>query len=194
MRDIVMLILAAGKSERMGTDKLLLPFGRGTVLSTVIDTVLSAGIPRVLLVTSTKIGLNPHGFSHRVEIVVNDSPELGQSFSLKLGIERVKKNCCPFGITQGDMPLINKADVDRLLQIFWTRPATKTAVVPECRNRFGHPVLFEPLWANRLLEAKGDEGGRSIIKNHIEEVLFVTAGSGCFIDIDNPEDYAKLRE
>jgi molybdenum cofactor cytidylyltransferase len=195
MREIVMLILAAGKSERMGKNKLLLPLGEGTVISTVIDSVLSAGISRIVLITSGKIAalISKKYLSH-VDFVVNASPELGQSRSMQLGVEYISAENVPFGILLGDMPLLSSNDIESILDAFSKKPSGKTAVVPESDNRFGHPCFFDPLWIRRFRLTEGDVGGRKAIRNYLDEVQLVKARKGCFIDMDTPEDYEKIQK
>jgi molybdenum cofactor cytidylyltransferase len=190
-----MLLLAAGKSERMGKNKLLLPLGEGTVISTVIDSVLSAGISRIVLVTSGKIAdaISQKYLSH-LDFVVNVSSELGQSRSMQLGVEYISGENVPFGVLLGDMPLISSYDIKSILDAFSRKPSGKTAVVPESDSRFGHPCFFDPLWIRRFRSVEGDMGGRKVIRNHLNEVQLIKARKGCFIDMDTPEDYEKIQK
>jgi len=195
MREMVMLLLAAGKSERMGKNKLLLPLGEGTVISTVIDSVLSAGISRIVLITSRQIVASiPKKYISHVDFVVNAFPELGQSRSMRLGVECISAENVPFGVLLGDMPMLSSNDIKSILDPFSKKPSGKTAVVPESDNRFGHPCFFDPVWIRRFCSAEGDMGGRKVIRNHLNEVQLVKARKGCFIDMDTPEDYEAIRK
>jgi molybdenum cofactor cytidylyltransferase len=190
-----MLLLAAGKSGRMGKNKLLLPLGEGTVISTVIDSVLSAGISRIVLVTSGKIAasISQKYLSH-LDFVVNASSELGQSRSMQLGVEYISAENVPFGVLLGDMPLVSSYDIETILDAFSRKQSGKTAVVPESDNRFGHPCFFDPLWIRRFRSVEGDMGGRKVIRTHLNEVQLIKARKGCFIDMDTPEDYEKIQK
>ncbi|KUK57929.1 MAG: hypothetical protein XD80_1138 [Synergistales bacterium 53_16] len=190
-----MLILAAGKSERMGKNKLLLPLGEGTVISTVIDSVLSAGISRIVLITSGQIVASIHKkYISHVDFVVNAFPELGQSRSMQLGLEYISAQNVPFGVLLGDMPMLSSNDIKSILDAFSKKPSGKTAVVPESDNCFGHPCFFAPVWIRRFCSVEGDVGGRKAIRNHLDEVQLVKARKGCFIDMDTPEDYETIRK
>ncbi|HCD71719.1 MAG TPA: hypothetical protein DEQ04_04035 [Thermovirga lienii] len=191
MQRVTMIVLAAGKSTRMGQDKLLLPFGSGTVISTVLEAVVSSGFSRVVLVTSKETAINLKGLPKIVEVVLNHSPELGQAHSMLLGIKRIHELGGSFGIVMGDMPLLTRRDISAIFDAFRLRSPGKTAVIPELNGRFGHPGFFEPVWLDRFMSIKGDVGGRHVIRDHMEEVVLVKGTIGCFLDIDTPEDYVK---
>ncbi len=188
------LVLAAGLSRRMGRDKLFLPFGSGSVLSTVLD--LFRGIPfdRVVVVTSPDRAPAVAALAPDATIVVNGHPERGQSRSLALAVEALGEEPRPFALLLGDMPLVRRSDLERLREGFARRPRGKTALVPERRGRFGHPSFYEPLWKARFREVEGDEGGRGRLRLFAEEVLFLPEDDRLFMDADTPRDYLELLE
>lgn len=186
------ILLAAGQSKRMGTNKLLLPFGRGSILSTVLDSVIEASFSKIVVVTSVEIADLLCNYSRFIEFVINEKPEAGQSLSLKLGIEALKRSKNPFGIMLGDMPMVTASLLNELKRAFDCRPLGKTAIVPKSNDRFGHPSFYEPAWKDRLSSIHGDRGGNEVIRLHKEEVLFISGEEPCFLDIDRPSDYLAL--
>ena len=187
------LILAAGSSTRMGRDKLLLPFGERTVLSSVIDSAVEAGFYPVIMVISPKTAKSRTKQYKDAVLVINDRSDLGQSFSLKLGIQRMDKSS-DFCILLGDMPTITGRDLLKLLKCFSLRPPEKTALMPLRDGRFGHPSLYEAIWKERFSKAEGDIGGRDCVREFADEVLFIKGEDNCFVDVDTPEDYRLLLE
>ena len=68
-------------------------------------------------------------------------------------------------------------------------------VIPTCQGRRGHPVLFSSRLFGELLEAPLDQGARSVVRRHAEEVEFVeTNWDGILWDVDQPADYQEVLE
>lgn len=132
--------------------------------------------------------------SEEVALVVNSNPELGQSSSLRLGLEALGLEENHFCLLLGDMPLVSPAVIDELRQRFLKRPLGKTALVPFREGHYGHPSFYEALWKVRLKGARGDRGGRETIRRYWDEVLGDPAFDVCFMDMDTPEDYRDLLE
>ena len=81
------IILAAGQSKRMGQPKMLMPWGATTVLGKVIQTIRSAGVEDILLVTNSKIGPQLTPSDYECRIALNDSCEMLES--IQLGLQAV---------------------------------------------------------------------------------------------------------
>ena len=194
---MIALLPAAGLSRRMGTQKLLLPFGAGTVLETVIGNLRAAGLTPILCVLSeaTLQGLRPLG--EDVTVLINPAPERGYGSSLAIALdalgraEPAAQREGPFCLMLGDLPTAQAHDMARLRAAFERRPAGYTALAPYREGRFGHPIFMEGLWRARLRAAAGDRGGRGILEAHGGEVLTVEGEDGFFDDLDTPEDYRR---
>lgn len=124
--------------------------------------------------------------------MVNSDPELGQSSSLRLGLEALGPGENHFCLLLGDMPMVSPAVIGELRQRFLDRPPCKTALVPFREGRFGHPSFYESLWKTRLERTQGDSGGRETIRRYWDEVLDDPGFDVCFVDMDTPEDYQLL--
>lgn len=184
------VVLAAGFSRRMKTQKLLLPFGRGTVLSTVVYNVLCAGFGEVILVVSKETA-GVCGSLPRLREVVNKTPEKGQSGSLSLGVSHTGED--DFCVTLADLPLISSEELTRYRALFDARDGKYTALAPCRGGRFGHPLFFAPLWRERFYSVKGDKGGRDVLNAHHNEILRVRGEDSFFTDMDTPEEYGQIR-
>ena len=195
---MIALLPAAGLSRRMGTQKLLLPFGAGTVLEAVIGNLRAAGLTPILCVLSeaTLQGLRPLG--EDVTVLINPAPERGYASSLAIALdalgraEPAAQREGPFCLMLGDLPTAQAHDMARLRLAFERRPAGYTALAPYREGRFGHPIFMEGLWRARLRAAAGDRGGRGILEAHEGEVLTVEGKDGFFEDLDTPEDYRRV--
>lgn len=195
---MIALLPAAGLSRRMGTQKLLLPFGAGTVLEAVIGNLRAAGLTPILCVLSeaTLQGLRPLG--EDVTVLINPAPERGYASSLAIALdalgraEPAAQREGPFCLMLGDLPTAQAHDMARLRLAFERRPAGYTALAPYREGRFGHPIFMEGLWRARLRAAAGDRGGRGILEAHEGEVLTMEGEDGFFDDLDTPEDYRRV--
>ena len=195
---MIALLPAAGLSRRMGTQKLLLPFGAGTVLEAVIGNLRAAGLTPILCVLSeaTLQGLRP--LAEDVTVLINPAPERGYASSLAIALDALGRaepaalREGPFCLMLGDLPTARAHDMARLRAAFERRPAGYTALAPYREGRFGHPIFMEGLWRARLRAAAGDRGGRGILEAHEGEVLTVEGEDGFFEDLDTPEDYRRV--
>ena len=195
---MIALLPTAGLSRRMGTQKLLLPFGAGTVLEAVIGNLRAAGLIPILCVLSeaTLQGLRPLG--EDVTVLINPAPERGYASSLAIALdalgraEPAAQREGPFCLMLGDLPTAQAHDMARLRLAFERRPAGYTALAPYREGRFGHPTFMEGLWRARLRAAAGDRGGRGILEAHEGEVLTMEGEDGFFDDLDTPEDYRRV--
>ena len=191
------LLLAAGLSRRMGTQKLLLPFRGETVLEVVIGNLRAAGLTPILCVLSetTRRELRPLG--RDVTVRINPAPERGYASSLAIALDALGRaepaalREGPFCLMLGDLPLAQPEDMAQLRAAFQRRPAGYTALAPYREGRFGHPIFMEGLWRGRLRSASGDRGGRDVMARFMPEVLTVAGEDGFFADLDTMEDYRR---
>ena len=195
---MIALLPAAGLSRRMGTQKLLLPFGTGTVLEAVVGNLRAAGLTPILCVLSetTLQGLRP--LAEDVTVLINPAPERGYASSLAIALDALGRTEPAalregsFCLMLGDLPTARAHDIARLRAAFERRPAGYTALAPYREGRFGHPIFMEGLWRDRLRSASGDRGGRDAMARFMPEVLTVEGEDGFFDDLDTPEDYRRV--
>jgi molybdenum cofactor cytidylyltransferase len=190
------IILAAGLSRRMKSQKLLLPFGGATILHQVIGSALEASFEQTILITSkeTASRMSLENFNtEKLRTLINENPEKGQSGSLRIGMEPLRPGD-DFCVLLGDMPLVTSSDIKKYIGIFRERDGKFSALAPFRREdgAFGHPAFFSPVWRNRFLDARGDAGGRDIMSAYDGELLKVPAPCAFFDDVDVPEDYLRL--
>lgn len=185
------ILLAAGLSKRMGCQKLLLPFQGGTILSAVIEQLLQSSLTPVILVTSEVILQRIEFLSPDVIPVINATPELGQSGSMRLGLEQLEEEDA-FCLMLGDLPFVTFRALIKTYQEFIKLPQNYSALVPVRGGEYGHPSFFSPIWRERFLTVQGDVGGRYVIKKYKEEVLICEGDDAFFCDMDTPEDYKNL--
>ena len=112
--NISAIILAAGKSVRMGQQKMLMPWGNTTVLGKVIDTLQAAGIEDIVLVTNSKIA--PQVTIYKLRVTFNDGGEM--LTSIQLGLQAQKPSAEATLICLGDQPQVEERSVRNVSDAF----------------------------------------------------------------------------
>jgi len=191
----VAILLAAGRSRRMGRDKLTLGLDGETVLERSLQNLLDAGVDLVRLVVSP--GFEPddvRGVSdRRVTTVTNPEPEIGLSSSLRTGARNLPEGTNVVLITLADAPLVEASTIRQLVDAFEGLDAR--IVFPTFRGKQGHPVLWDVSLVPELASIEGDRGAKSVVERHRHEAHAVPLDDpGVCFDIDTPEDYARARE
>ena len=182
------IILASGFSERMGENKLLMKFKDNTIIEQVIDIVKSSNLNKVILVARDDRIINI-GKEKGINTIKNDYAIIGQSSSIKIGINNsnLEENYMFFC---GDQPFIDKESINKLIDI--SNKNKENIIIPRIDKVFGSPVIFPKVFKEELLALKGDIGGKYIINNYLDKVLYVEIDNKLFLkDIDNKEDYNK---
>ncbi len=188
------VILGAGLSRRMGSEKLLLPIGRKRILEKTIDGVAES-FGNVIVIVTRNVILGSIETGKGLIYLVNDQPELGQSTSLKIAVAYLAKHypeCQGILVFLGDQPLVSRKLVRQIEQAIMKNPTS--IIMPEYKGQKGHPVAFGKCWFNELLTVSGDAGGRGIIKEHTEALIKIQGDRTCVMDADTPEDYRRLLE
>jgi molybdenum cofactor cytidylyltransferase len=194
------LVLAAGKSSRMGRTKALLPLGSSgeTFLGRVIRVLREGGAEAVVVViggdaAAVRASL-PRDDVH-VSSVENPRYEEGQLSSLLVGIAAVEQRHDDIEavmVTLVDLPLISAVTVRAVREAFVAHPDAPL-VRPRRGDRRGHPVIFNRSIFGELRRADPSRGAKPVVHAHAaEEVSVDVDDDGAFIDIDTPEDYERF--
>ena len=190
------ILLAGGKSSRMGRPKALLPIGPHgeTFFDRITRTLIAGGVEEVVVIVGAdaeviRAAVAPE--SLRVRIVTNPDFERGQLTSLLAGLRTVDRPGVSAAlVTLIDSPLISVVDVQRLIRARLERGAS--IVRPASSGRHGHPVIFGRELFDELRHADPAQGAKAVVHAHAADIFEVpTDDEGAFIDIDTPEDYER---
>jgi molybdenum cofactor cytidylyltransferase len=183
MEECDCIIPAAGRSERMGDWKPLLPFGGSSIIQTVVSVALQA-CPRVVLVTGFRGAelASLFGADRRIELVDNPRWELGMFSSTRLGAARVRTR--RFFVTLGDMPWIT-ADIYRALL---SGDDGSEVVFPVHGGRRGHPVLFHERVRSAIESADPARGSMRLIAGSFVVRELPWPDDSVLRDADTPAD------
>jgi len=191
MTRISAILLAAGESKRMGTNKLSLPWGRKTVLQRCLRVLLSSQVGEVWIVLNKQtweLGERLRG--PRVKLVHNPQFKKGMSSSIRRGIQAMGQKSRAVLIALGDHPVLNVNTVNALIRAYVEKKGT--IIVPVYRGKRGHPVLFDRRYGKELLKLKRDVGARALLERHRKEVYeFNSKSEGVVVDIDTWEEYRR---
>jgi molybdenum cofactor cytidylyltransferase len=186
------VVLAAGESRRMGTQKLLLPFGETTVVEAVVRTAAASRAERTLVV----IGADGQAVRNKlgtsvVEFAVNPDYRLGMLSSVQAGFRALPSDAEAAVIMLGDQPFLAPAVVDKVIGTY--RETGKGIVIPTFQGRRGHPLLIDLKFREEVLALDPAEGLRGLMLARAGDIREVETGDANILrDMDTPEDYAGL--
>ncbi len=189
------IVLAGGKSSRMGRPKALLPISpsRETFLERVSRTLLEGGAHEVLVVVGADAGVirAEAREMQRVRIVDNPGFEQGQLTSLLAGLQHIDETAVSGAlVTLIDVPLVSAETVHLLIAAH--RDTRAPIVRPVSKGRHGHPVIFHRRLFDALRHADPAQGAKAVVHANQASIVEVPVDDeGAFIDIDTREDYER---
>jgi len=189
--DVRVLLLCGGRASRFGSDKLLASVKRGS--ETLPMAALSAR--GAIVGAGNALAVIPPGAEKLREVLAEAGCDIlesaatarGIGASLAAGVAR-SRDAVGWIVALGDMPFIEASTFASVLQAL-RAGALIAAPVHRTTNARGHPVGFSRRLHDELLALDGDEGARSIIQSHRDDVVLIPVGDeGITMDIDTPRD------
>ena len=182
------IFMASGFSRRMGQNKLLLPFRQKPLFQHGLAATEKSRLDHLLVVTAYP-EIQRYCTRQRIPWIENQSPQEGQSVSIRLGVARTAPSH-GFVFIPGDQPFLTPEMLNRLLCLGLQDP--EKIIIPQYRGRPGSPVLFPKSFRAELLALTGDVGGKQLIRAHPEACRFLALDSPSpLTDIDSPSDYLQ---
>ncbi|MFM8607969.1 MAG: NTP transferase domain-containing protein [Hyphomicrobiales bacterium] len=192
--NIAALILAAGRSTRMGSHKLLEVLGDRALIRHPVDAALASNVRQVFVVTGhNEDTIRATLSSSDVRFVSNPDFAEGLSSSLKAGVRALPSSIDAAIILLGDMPLITHDLIDQMIDVFNASPQA-LALVPTYQGEWGNPVLIARKLFPEIETLSGDAGARKLLQSHHADVIEMPVTSdNVLVDLDTPEALAKAR-
>jgi molybdenum cofactor cytidylyltransferase len=190
------LVLAAGRSSRMGRAKATLPLDADdTFLSRIVRTFLEAAVVDVVVVVGHEADAVVTSFARSrlpARFVENRDYDRGQLSSLVAGLTVVDRpGVLGVLVTLADVPLVSAATVRAVVERY--RQTHAPVVRPTSGVRHGHPLLIDRSLFATLRVADPTAGAKPIVRAHASLPGDVeVADEGAFIDIDTREDYEQF--
>ena len=197
------VVMAAGQATRMGQDKLVLPWGKPTVLGFVLQTVLEAVELQGESCTEIYVvARHPIEAYASAETIVKFRAYSGTwlqvpspkplAETIRLGLQDLNSEVEEIGFLPGDQVGVTVFGLAGCLQqVLRIRP---DFLVPISGNRTGSPVFFHRRYVPELLALRGEQGGREVLNRYLDRWSKYEVEESLFQDIDTPEDYQAILE
>ena len=190
---IAALILAAGKSTRMGeVNKLTEKVDGSPMVARVVDAALGSRAIQTIVVTGHEHEKVEAALGKRdIGVVLNPDYDRGLSTSLKAGIAALPEAVDGAVVLLGDMPDITANHIDRLIAAFDPEEG-RSICVPTCQGKRGNPVLWGAQYFEEMRGLKGDIGAKHLLGEYAHNVCEVAFEDDAPLrDIDTPEDKTR---
>jgi molybdenum cofactor cytidylyltransferase len=188
------IVLAAGKSERMKKNKLLLKLQGQTLITRILDALQVPEIDEIVVV----LGHKPQEIMNEInrgqrhlKIVINERYEEGMSSSFIAGLRQTKGADSVFLIL-GDEPILDNALLGGMVKRMMTSDAL--IVSPSHKGKKGHPLLFNKKLFEEISNLTEGEVIRDVVHRHIDKLVTVDAPAWTIMDIDTPEDLSEMEK
>lgn len=189
--DVAAIVLAAGRSQRMGAFKPLLPFGETTVVGSCLRYLREAGVLTIILVVGHRAEELKNRISDSNLIFVTNPDTNGEmSSSIVCGVNELSPETKAILITPADLPAVPSKVVSQLITE-WRRG--HRLVKPTWQGRGGHPVLIDNSFREELIHLNPTQGLKNLFDRNVDQVRRLPIDSSYIArDIDTWDDYATL--
>ncbi|MCX6220931.1 MAG: XdhC family protein [Bacteroidia bacterium] len=190
-KQVTSIVLAAGKSIRMGQQKLLMPFEGKSMISTVVGKIAGSVSSRTIVVTGCdRNKIEEELEAYPVLFVDNERYEEGMLTSVQAGVAAASQETDGYLILLGDQPMVSEAVINRLISVF--QKGGKGLLIPVFNGKRGHPVLIGSKYRNEIKILNPEIGLRELFLNHPDDILEIEVASEEVLkDIDTPGDYER---
>lgn len=192
--DIGVVILAAGLSKRMGRPKMLMAWKESTVIQSVVNSYLAAGLMEInVVIGGCRKELESLLKELPVQLIYNPKFENGEMLdSLKIGINSLSKNIQAAMIALGDQPRIESKDISKVIDGYLN--TNSRLIVPSFKMRRGHPWIVEKSLWHGLLNLELPDTLREFLKENSKEIHYIDIDNpSILMDMDTLEDYERLK-
>ncbi len=190
LSDIVILILAAGSSSRMGQSKQLLNIAGETLLQRIVARSLEARPKEVVVVLGSNINAHRKVIEdYPIQIISNENWNKGMGSSIKVGIKFIEKNLSKTAatiISVCDQPHLSASHLIEMGQQYYRE--RKKIIASGYKETFGVPILFDRSFHQELSTIDDSSGAKNMARNFSHEMDLVPFPLGG-IDLDTMEDY-----
>ena len=187
--NVAALVLAAGRSTRMGpVNKLLAPLGSRVMVRAVVEQLEASSVRPIIAVTGHEAGRVGSALAGTgASLVHNPAYREGLSASIRAGLAALPESVEAALVCLGDMPLVASTHVDKLVAAF--DPAEGREIcVPVFEGKRGNPVLFARRFFEEMTAVRGDVGARHLIGEYEEYVCEVAMDDrAVLVDVDSPQ-------
>jgi len=191
VHEVAAIVLAAGRSRRMGAFKPLLPFGNSTVIDSCIDRLQRASVADIVVVVGHRAyEVRHHLQNSQVTFALNPDVESEMSASIACGLRKVQPGAKAVFIALVDHPAVPVEVIEAIINAW---QAGAKLIIPQFEGRGGHPVLIDLNLRDEMLRLDPKRGLRALFDAHRDDVCRLPVASPFVArDMDTWEDYVRL--
>jgi molybdenum cofactor cytidylyltransferase len=189
---VVAVVLAAGSSQRMGRNKLLLDVGGESLVRRTVRAAVEGGVDEVIVV------LGHEEDRVRAELsglpcvtVVNPDHAEGAGTSVRTGV-RSAEGADALVVVLADMPFVTAEMIATLVRRY--RATRAPLVVSHYGDVQAPPTLYDRALFAELLQIPGERCAKQVVKRHAAEAQVAEWPTDALRDIDVPADYDGVRD
>jgi molybdenum cofactor cytidylyltransferase len=193
MMRVAAILLAAGKSTRMGRNKLLIKLCGKRLIDHILDALEAIQVSEIVVV----LGHEPDKIINalksrlgRLKIVINNEYEKGMFSSFKTGLRKIS-SADAILVLLGDQIILEPNFLNLMIRELENNKGKVLIVSPIYKGKKGHPLLFSKELFTEILRMKETETIRDIVHRHKDSLLTIEAKKWTIKDIDTPEDLTK---
>jgi len=187
------LVLAAGSSERMGGNKLLLPLAGEPLVRRVVRRTLEARLEPVIVVLgfeAERVRAALEGLCCRC--VLNAEYARGVNRSLKIGVDQLPRDASATVVMLADMPYVTSAMIESMVARY--RTGSAPLVISDYQGTNAPPMLYDRALFLELGAMEGEGCGRRVVRRHRAEADVISWPADALADVDVPADYERMRD
>jgi molybdenum cofactor cytidylyltransferase len=185
------ILLAAGTSSRMGSNKMLFELDGESVLRGAARRMLAGGVSPLLVVLGHEADRAKQELAGLpCQVVINPNYEQGINSSLKTGVSAVPADAQAALVMLADMPFVTPEMLAGLIACY--RSSDAPLVISDYEGVNAPPMLYDRSLFSELLAMTGEGCGRQVVKRHRDEAKILPWPAADLADLDVPEDYERV--
>jgi molybdenum cofactor cytidylyltransferase len=189
---ICLIVLAAGLSKRFGRNKLLEKIDDSTIIERVVKSAVASKADEIVVVLGHEAQMIKGTLKDvKCRFIFNENYEIGQSSSIKAGVNSVMGCAEAVLVLPGDMALITPEAINMVIEEY--KKSRSHIVVASHRGRLGHPILFDRFLFGQIMNINEETMGlKSVVNANRGLIKKVETGSDeILIDFDSEEDLKR---
>jgi molybdenum cofactor cytidylyltransferase len=191
---IVGLLLAAGAARRFGAPKLIQPLSGRPMVRWSADVLAGATDELLVVVPPDHEAIARALNGVPLRFVTNPHPESGLGASIACGVRSLPGDADAVLVALGDEPAIDARCLTAIIDRYRRSRGESAIVAPSFRGVRRHPVLFDRSVFAEIAALDGDRGARGVVDRDASRVALVEFDDPGTIDVDRPEDLARLEQ